>query len=46
MVKVKKTMTILLAIVIIIFILLIAIYINHKIHLNKEQKLLFLLVQW
>lgn len=40
MVKVKKTMTILLAIVIIIFILLIAIYINHKIHLNKEQALL------
>ncbi|MDE6981020.1 MAG: hypothetical protein K2P60_06425, partial [Lachnospiraceae bacterium] len=40
MTKVKKTMKILLGIAIITFILLLAIYINHKIHLNKEQKLL------
>ncbi len=40
MTKVKKTMKILLAVAIITFILLLAIYINHKIHLNKEQKLL------
>lgn len=40
MTKVKKTMKILLAIAIITFILLPAIYINHKIHLNREQKLL------
>ena len=40
MTKVKKIMKILLAFVIITFILLLAIYINHKIHLNREQKLL------
>ena len=40
MTKVKKILKILLTIAIIIFILLLAIYINHKIHLNKEQKLL------
>lgn len=40
MTKVKKAMKILLAIAIIIFILLFAIYVNHKIHLNKEQELL------
>ncbi len=40
MTKVKKTMKILLAIAIITFVLLLVIYINHKIHLNKEQKLL------
>ena len=40
MAKVKKAMKILLALVIITFILLLAIYINHKIHLNREQALL------
>lgn len=40
MAKAKKAMMILLTIIIIIFILLLAIYINHKFHLNKEQELL------
>ncbi len=40
MTKVKKTIKILSAIVIIIFILLLTIYINHKIHLSREQELL------